>query len=65
MNLVSERLAPWGDSVCLPKPLGDNTAVPFKRAGVVLYSHPFSSLVRTLKTHTKKIGMITKSYVLP
>jgi len=30
----------------LPKPLGDNTAVPFWRAGVVLYTHPFSSYNR-------------------
>ena len=43
-----------GGVVLFPKPLGDNTAVPFRRAGVVLYSHPFSSLVRTPKTHTQK-----------
>ena len=34
-----------------PKPLGDNTAVPFRRAGDVLYPHPFSFLART-HTHT-------------
>ena len=35
--------------VCMifPKPLGDNTAVPFRRAGDVLYPHPFSSLAQT------------------
>jgi len=35
--------------VCMifPKPLGDNTAVPFRRAGDVLYPHSFSSLART------------------
>ena len=47
------RVSPLGDSECLPKSLGDNTAVPFWRAGVVLYPHPFSSLVRTLKTKMK------------
>ena len=35
-------------------PLGDHTAVPFRRAGIVLYAHPFSSLVRTMKQIQKK-----------
>ena len=30
--------------------LGDNTAVPFRRAGVLLYSQPFSSHILPLST---------------
>ena len=40
--------------------LGDNTAVPFWRAGVVLYPHPFSSFVQTLKHIQKQNKTKTK-----
>ena len=49
----------------LPQNLGDHTAVPFRRTGVVLYSHSFSPLVWKQESKKKSHFVITQSPVLP